>query len=141
MTITVTIRPNGARTEVRDLPWEGRGAGYRIVGEAIGASREGQVQHIGGGVFTVSRPHTVGLIGALATRYGRIRVIQYGGQTMCVEACWKSQHPENAWQCSCSCAGANHGSGQPLDLIVDEAGPAGALSVSRSAVREWYHPA
>jgi hypothetical protein len=44
--VTVTLRPNGARTEVRGLPWTGRaGDAYAVMEEAIDASRQGQVQY------------------------------------------------------------------------------------------------
>lgn len=42
--ITVVIRP-GKRTEIRNLPYEGKGAGYTILGDMFGASRRGQVEY------------------------------------------------------------------------------------------------
>lgn len=117
------------------MPWEGPGAGYGIVGEAIGATRSDQVR-FGGGVFTVARGHTQGLIANLAARYGLVRVIQYGGTTKCVEACW-SAAPETTTMCQCSCAGDNHGSGGPHGRIVSSGGSAGALSVAHRGPREY----
>jgi len=136
--ITVTIRPNH-RTEIRNLPYEGNGRGYTILGDMISASRQGQVQY-GGGVWTVSRPHSNEVILGLAARYGKVKVIQYGGIEKCVEACWKKGKPENSWLCECSCAGRNHGSGTPYAITVSGGGPGGALSVQASAPHEFYVP-
>lgn len=132
MAITVTIRPGGARTEVRGLPWEGPGAGYRIVGEAIDATRQDQVKYAHGS-FTVARARTESLILSLAKRYGRVHVVQFAGQTKCVAACWAAK-PETALECECSCAGVNHGSGRALERTVDQAEE---LSVSRAHRREF----
>lgn len=136
--VTVTIRPNGKRTEIENMPWEGKGGGYKVLDELISASRRGQVDH-NKGVWSVSRHHTNAVILGLAARYGRVKVIQYGGTEMCVEACWKSGYPENAWECECSCAGKNHGSGMPYRVTVDGGGGAGGqLSVQASAPREFF---
>ncbi|HYI32718.1 MAG TPA: hypothetical protein VEX88_04565 [Glaciibacter sp.] len=72
--IAVTIRPNGKRTEILNLPYEGKGRGYAILGDMIGASRQGQVQYAGG-VWAVSRPHTNKVILGLAARYGKVKVM------------------------------------------------------------------
>jgi len=136
--ITVTIRPN-QRTEIRNMPYEGKGAGYTILGDMFGASRRGQVEY-GGGVWSVSRPHTNAVILGLADRYGRVKVIQHGGVEKCVEACWNKGKPENAWLCECACAGRNHGSGVPYKKTVGGGGPGGALSVQASAPHEFYVP-
>lgn len=136
--VTVTIRPNGKRTEIRNMPWEGKGAGYTILGDMFGASRHGQVD-FAGGVWSVSRSHTNAIILGLAARYRRVKVIQHGGLEKCVEACWNKGKPENSWLCECSCAGQNHGSGQPYKLTVSGAGGAGGeLSVQASAPREFF---
>lgn len=138
MTITVVVRPS-ERTEVRNLPFTKGGAGYAILEEAIGASRRGQVKWEGGNVFSVARPHTQMLIEALAHRYGHVRVLQYGGATACVEACWDAD-PKTASECRCSCAGSNHGSRHPNGRVVRTDGPYGALSVSPDAPREYFYP-
>lgn len=137
--VTVTIRAK-ERTEIRNLPYEGSGRGYAILGDMFGASRRGQVQYAGG-VWTVSRPHTNKVVLGLVARYGRVRVVQYGGVEKCVESCWKQGHPENAVLCECACAGRNHGSGAPYKISVGGAGGAGGpLSVQASAPREFYLP-
>ncbi|TFB67211.1 hypothetical protein E3N86_00100 [Cryobacterium sp. Hz7] len=137
--ITVTIRPNGKRTEILYLPFEGKGRGYAILGDMIGASRQGQVQYAGG-VWTVSRPHTNEVILGLAARYGKVKVIQHGGVEKCVESCWKKGKAENALLCECACAGRNHGSGAPYKITVGSGGPGGTLSVQASAPNEFYVP-
>lgn len=139
--LTVTIRPNGARTEVRGLPFTGRGGGYAILGSAIGASRRGQVRwDPTRSCFSVARTHTGLLISSLAERYGQVQVIQYGGLARCVSACW-SADPETAWDCECSCAGDNHGSRRPIGRVVADVGGAGELAVAPLAPREWtYRP-
>lgn len=135
----MTIRPNGKRTEIRNLPYEGPGRGYAVLDAIIGASRKGQVQYVGG-VWTVSRPHTNKLVHGLAARYGRVKVIQYGGVEKCVESCWKGK-PETSLQCECVCAGRNHGSGSPYKITVGGVGgPGGALSVQANAPHEFYVP-
>ena len=64
MVITVTIRPNGARTEIRGLPWTGNSRdNYTVLEAAIGASRRGQVTYDRTGrFFSVARGHTGALI-------------------------------------------------------------------------------
>ncbi|WP_181433569.1 hypothetical protein [Curtobacterium sp. MCPF17_031] len=42
--LTVTIRP-GRRTETQNMPFEGNGRGYTILGDMFGASRRGQVDY------------------------------------------------------------------------------------------------
>jgi hypothetical protein len=37
----LTIRPNGERTEILNLPYEGKGRGYAILDDMFGASRQG----------------------------------------------------------------------------------------------------
>jgi len=134
--ITVVIRPK-RRTEIRDLPFEGPGAGYRILGDMFSATRQGQVDYVNR-VWSVSRPHTNAVILGLAVRYGRVKVIQHGGVEKCVEACWKTGMPENAMTCECACAGRNHGSGMPYKITVGSGGAGGALSVQASAPHEYY---
>jgi hypothetical protein len=136
--ITVTIRPK-TRTEIRYLPYEGKGVGYEILGDMIGASRRGQVEY-SDGVWTVARPHSNAVILGLAARYGRVKVVQHGGLEKCVELCWKTGKPENAWLCECACAGRNHGSGVPYKVSVGGNGPGGSLSVQASAPHEFFVP-
>lgn len=136
--VTVTIKP-GSRTEIRDMPFEGNGLGYTILGEMFGASRRGQVEYANR-VWSVSRPHTNAIILGLAKRYGRVRVIQHGGLDKCVEQCWQRGNPNNAWTCECACAGRNHGSGFPYAVEVGGTSPGGALSVQPSAPREFFVP-
>jgi hypothetical protein len=89
--VTVVIRP-AKRTEIRNLPYEGKGAVYSILGEMFNASRKGQVEY-NRGVWSVSRPHTIAVIFGLAERYGRVKVIQHGGVDKCVEQCWTAAIP------------------------------------------------
>jgi hypothetical protein len=137
-TITVVIRPHGARTEIRDLPWTGSPrATYALLEDAIGASRRGQVQYSRSTrAFSVARAHSGQLILSLADRFGHVHVIQHGGQTRCVSACWNAD-PNTAWECECSCAGSNHGTQRPLGRIVADVGDAGELSVARATPHEW----
>lgn len=140
MTVSVTIKP-GKRTVIENMPFEGNGRGYSILGDMFGASRRGQVEYNQTArSWSVSRSHTNAVIYGLAGRYKRVKVVQYGGVDKCVEACWKSGLPENATTCECVCAGRNHGSGMPYKVTVDSAGPGGALSVQASAPREFYVP-
>lgn len=133
--ITVTIRPNGARTEVRGLPYAAGGSNYELLGEAFGATRRGQVEY-SSGVFSVSRSHTQAVVEFLANRFGCIHVVQYGGVDKCVSACWTA-NPDTAITCECSCAGSNHGSLRPIGPVVADAGAAGELSVAAAPPREY----
>jgi len=138
--VTVTIRP-GKRTVIQNMPFEGKGRGYSILGDMFGASRRNQVDYDASTrTWSVSRPHTNAVIYGLADRYDRVKVIQYGGVDKCVEACWKQGRPENASLCECACAGRNHGSGAPYKVTVGGTGPGGALSVQASGPREFYVP-
>lgn len=135
VTVTVTIRP-GARTQIRGLPWTSEpGAGYTVLEECIGATRRGQVRYASG-AFSVARSHTHALVAALACRFGRVHVIQYGGIEKCVEACWNAK-ADTAIACECSCAGANHGTRRPQGKVVSEDGPSGALSVASTGPRKY----
>lgn len=140
MTITATIRP-GERTAISGLPFakDKPRANYWLLEDAINASRKGQVLYSGGS-SSVARTHTPTLLNALVDRFGSVRVVHYGGQAMCVEACWKNGEIEYASTCEFSCAGANHGSKQPIGRIVSENGPAGSLSVSSGNRREYWIP-
>lgn len=135
MTVTVVVRPGGARTEVRNLPFTRGGDGYNIIGDAIGATQRGQVKY-DKGIFTVSRPHTTALIKGLAAKYGIVQVIQHGGTTKCVSVCWNAS-ADSTWECECSCAGDNHATGKPIGRVVSEDGPAGALSVAPAPPRTY----
>lgn len=138
MSVTVIIRPK-ERTEIQHMPWEGNGVGYAILEGMIGASRRGQVEYSSSTrTWSVSRPHSNAVILGLAKRYGRVKVIQHGGVDKCVEACWKTGYPENAWLCECACAGRNHGSGVPYKVNVGGNSPGGDLSVQASAPNVFY---
>jgi len=122
------------------MPFEGKGTGYKILENMIGASRRGQVEYsVGSRTWSVARSHPNEVIFGLADRYGRVKVIQYGGVEKCVEACWKG-NPKTAWECKCSCAGRNHGSGSPYKVTVGGSGAGGALSVQASAPHEFFVP-
>ncbi|MCS6557322.1 hypothetical protein NYQ31_02800 [Curtobacterium flaccumfaciens] len=138
MSVTVIIRPK-QRTEIQHMPFEAKGAGYKILEDMIGASRRGQVEYsFSTRTWSVSRPHSNAVILGLAARYGRVKVIQHGGVEKCVEACWKSGHPEKAWECECACAGRNHGSGSPYRVNVGGNSAGGDLSVQASAPNVFY---
>lgn len=79
--------------------------------------------------FTVSRSQNRALIRGLALRYGEVTVTQYGSSTeVCVERCWNAKR--ETWpDCTCVCNGGNHGSRQPLQVLVSD----GALSVHHTA--------
>ena len=64
--------------------------------------------------WTVRRSRFARMIEALADEHGSVLVTQYSAsQSKCVESCWTGS-PNRAWECECSCAGSNHGSGWPL---------------------------
>jgi hypothetical protein len=136
MTVTVTIRPNGARTEVSGLPWTGRPAdNYALLEGIIDATRAGQVRYAGG-MWSVSRPHTVNLVNGLAARFGQVHVVHYGGLKKCVERCWTGD-PEFVYLCQCSCAGDNHGIGYARGKIVAQSAVVGDIAVESLPPREY----
>lgn len=120
------------------MPWTGSPRdSYALLEEAIGATRRGQVEYSRSGRgFTVARGHTGGLIGFLANHFGHVHVVQHGGLSKCVSACWDAD-PGSTWECECSCAGINHASRHPLGRIVRNAGEAGDLSVASTGPHEW----
>lgn len=84
--------------------------------------------------------HTPKLINELAVLFGGIRVVQHGGVTLCVEPCWNAS-PDTSWDCECSCAGRNHGTGHPIGAIVSTSdSTTGALSAAPNEPRVfWVH--
>lgn len=84
--------------------------------------------------WLVKRSRFGRMIDALANEFGSVQVTQFGSsQTKCVPACWDEGKPELAWQCVCSCAGSNHGSGHPLSKEV-----APGLSVDTDYTEHTY---
>lgn len=71
------------------------------------------------GYFEIAPIHLQKLIVKLPSTLGeRLEVDLYGAkQTKCVAKCWDASSTTK-WECECSCAGTNHGTGQPLDKQV-----------------------
>lgn len=65
--------------------------------------------------FEVARVHLPKLIDELPAAVGTpVELVLHGAiQTTCVSACWDAD-PDTWWQCTCSCAGENHGTRVPL---------------------------
>jgi hypothetical protein len=84
--------------------------------------------------WLVKRTRFERMIAALADEFGSVQVTQFGAsQTRCVPACWDEGNPERVWDCICSCAGSNHGSGHPLSKEV-----APGLSVDTEYTQNTY---
>lgn len=83
--------------------------------------------------WTVKRTRFERMIEALAARWGMVEVTQFGSsQSKCVSACWNG-NPDRVWECECSCAGSNHGSGVPIGKEVKP-----GLSVSTEYTQYTY---
>lgn len=118
------IRPLKGKLQVT-LPYRPGGANYgllkAICGEQTRPEWNRERRH-----FEVAREHLVKLIDVLPDEIGQpVEVVLYGAtQTKCVSACWAA-NPDTRWECVCSCAGGNHGTGHALptqvsaDLSVD----------------------
>lgn len=64
--------------------------------------------------FRVARAHTQHVLAALVDEFSQVHVTIYGHtRTTCVEQCWNAR-PETIADCECGCAGANHGSREPM---------------------------
>lgn len=107
------VRPVRGKLRVK-LPYRPGGANYHLLKDICGG-RTRPKWNRGLRCFEVAREHLVKLINRLPNEIGRpVEVILHGAtQTKCVSACWAA-NPDTCWECVCSCAGANHGSGSPL---------------------------
>lgn len=120
------VRPVKGKLHVT-LPYRPGGGNYELL-KAICGERTRPDWNRDRGYFEVAREHLVKLIEQLPDELGiAVDVVLYGAsQTRCVSACWAAS-PDTRWECVCSCAGANHGTGYPLpvqvssDLSVDTA--------------------
>ena len=122
MAATQVIIRSGKRTTVR-LPYDPTENGYQVLEDVLGLTRRGAVKYDRNAkVFTVSQSHNRNLIRGLALRYGKVTVTQHGSSTeMCVEQCWNAKR--ETWpDCTCVCSGSNHGSRQPLQVLVRDGG-------------------
>ena len=82
-------------------------------------------------VFTKTRAPEI--IDGLVCEFGAVLVIVHGhASSTCVSQCWDAK-AEKFWECVCGCAGANHGTGEPLGVEV-----AAGLSVSHDYVRSQH---
>jgi hypothetical protein len=107
------VRPVNGRIRVM-LPFQRGGANFRLL-EAICGGRSGPEWNRELRCFEVPRAHLRKLIERLPDELGTaVQVVLHGArQTKCVSACWGA-NPDSWWECVCSCAGANHGTGHPL---------------------------
>ena len=107
------IRPVHGKLRVT-LPFRPDGANYGLLKAICGERTQPQWNHELK-CFEVAREHLAKLIDQLPNEIGRpVEVVLYGAaQTKCVSACWDA-NPATRWECVCSCAGANHGTGHPL---------------------------
>lgn len=127
----VTLHP-GERA-IFKLPWRGSsGANYdwlkAICGERTRPKYDSESKS-----FLVARPHAQYVIDALVKEYGRVKVMQFGHTaTTCVEQCWNAKI-ETIAECECGCAGSNHGSGRPLDTMIQS-----GLSVQQEFTKATY---
>lgn len=108
----VTIRPN--KPTAVNLPFQPGGENYRLLKGIRGPGTREPRWNPAEKVFEVPHAGTDRLIEGLVEEFGRVRVVVFGHvQTVCVRECWNAK-ANRAWECVCSCAGANHGSGHPL---------------------------
>lgn len=111
------VRPVKGKIQV-SLPYRPGGENYGFL-QAICGERSRPEWNRRGGYFEVARVHLAKLIDQLADEIGQpVELVLCGAsQTKCVSACWAAD-PDTRWECVCSCAGANHGTGRPLPVQV-----------------------
>lgn len=130
------VRPVRGRVQVR-LPYRPHGANYNLLHDICGEQTRPKWRSERG-VFEVAREHLGKLIDELPNAIGRpVEVVLHGvTQTKCVSACWAARI-DTRWECVCSCAGANHGSGHPLPVQ-----PSADLSIENDYTTEtyWIYP-
>ncbi len=122
----------GERASI-NLPWRGsRSANYEWLKEVCGERTRPDFDHETKR-FLVARLHARHVINALVNEFGQVLITQYGNTaTTCVEQCWNAKLETTA-DCVCGCAGANHGSGHPMDKEVKA-----DLSVKQELTRAEY---
>jgi hypothetical protein len=111
------VRPVRGKLHVT-LPYQPGGANYGVL-KAICGGRTRPEWNREHRYFEVAREHLAKLIHQLPNAIGqRVEVVLHGAtQTKCVSACWAA-NPDTRWDCVCSCAGSNHGTGHPLPTQV-----------------------
>ncbi len=126
------VRPVKGKLQVR-LPYRPGGSNYGLL-KAICGERTRPEWNRERRCFEVAREHLVKLIDQLAYEIGSpVEVILHGAtQTKCVSACWAAD-PRTRWECVCSCAGANHGTGHPLPTLASA-----ELSIDTDYTSERY---
>jgi hypothetical protein len=130
------IRPVRGKVQVR-LPYQPHGANYHLLQDVCGEQTRPKWRSELR-VFEVAREHLTKLIDRLSAAIGEpVEVVLHGvTQTKCVSACWAAS-PDTRWECVCSCAGSNHGSGRPLPIQ-----PSADLSIDNEYTTEiyWIYP-
>lgn len=126
------VRPVKGKLRVT-LPYQPPGVNRRLL-KAICGKQTRPVWNAERRYFEVAREHLVKLIDVLPNKIGHpLEVVLHGAtQTKCVTACWAA-NPDTRWECVCSCAGSNHGTGQPLPMQVSA-----DLSVGTEYTAESY---
>lgn len=126
------VRPVQGKLQVR-LPYRPSGKNYGLLKDICG-ERTRPAWNRDRRCFEVAREPLVKLIDKLPDAIGRpIEVVLHGAtQTKCVSACWAA-NPETRWECVCSCAGSNHGTGNPLPTEISS-----ELSVETEYTAEKY---
>lgn len=135
--MATVYRPVSGPIQVR-LKYRPGGANYGILKDVCGDLTRPQ-WNAGHKCYDVARDHMSKLVANLANLSGEVVTVTLIGaaQTTCVEQCWRLKPRDTRWDCVCSCAGRNHGSGSPLPLQVNA-----ALSVQTDYTTETYtiHP-
>lgn len=109
------VRPVSGKLRI-ELPYQPAGANYDLLKRVCG---ERTRPKWAGRYFVVARQHLAKLIERLPNELGTdVKLIMHGAtQTLCVSACWAA-NPATYWECVCSCAGTNHGTGVPFSKQV-----------------------
>jgi hypothetical protein len=131
---TKIVRPVKGKLQVW-LPYRAGGGNYALLKDICG-ERTRPDWDSERRCFVVARDHLGKLIALLPNEIGRpVEVVLYGAaQTTCVSKCWgQGTSPDTRWECVCSCAGANHGTGHPLPTQVSD-----ELSIDTEYTSESY---
>lgn len=131
--MATVYRPVSGPIEVR-LRYRPAGGNYGILKDVCGDLTRPQWDD-GRKCFLVARNHMSRLWDDLANVSGEVVEVTLVGaaQTTCVEPCWRLKRRDTRWDCVCSCAGRNHGSGSPLPLQVNA-----ELSIETEYTSETY---
>lgn len=102
-----TLHPGGNRVRIK-MPYEPYTRHWLRGVCGPGTRPEFERDALGGGTWTVARPHFATVVNALAKKYGEVFVMQdFTEKVTCCDACQRAT--SDVTMCECSCLGTKHG--------------------------------